>query len=53
MKTSLRFEHTPQAVEKAKRRRRKKVRCSQQPPVEVVNIQEGESPVVAKWVSKI
>ena len=51
MKTSLRFEHTPQAMEKVKRRRRKKIKTPEQPVVEVVNVQERETSVVPKWVS--
>ena len=51
MKTSLRFEHTPQAMEKVKRRRRKKIKTPEHPVVEVVNVQERETSVVPKWVS--
>ena len=53
MKTSLRFEHTPQATEKVKRRRRRKMKSPDQPMVEVVNVQEQENPVVPKWVSTL
>ena len=53
MKASLRFEHTPQAMEKIKRRRKKKVKSPDQPVVEVVNVQEEENPVTSKWVSMI
>ena len=51
MKTSLRFEHTPQAREKMKRRRRRKVKTPEQPMVEVVNVKDKEDSVVPKWVS--
>lgn len=51
MKTSLRFEHTPQLMEKVKRRRRRKAKSPDQPLVEIVNVQEQENPVVPKWVS--
>lgn len=51
MKTSLRFEHTPRAMEKVKRRRRRKIKSPEQPVVEVVNVQEEENPIVSKWVS--
>ena len=53
MKTALRFEHTPQAMEKVKRRRRRKVKTPEQPVVEVVNVQESENSVIPKWVSYI
>ena len=51
MKTSLRFEHTPQVMEKVKRRRRRKIKSPDQPMVEIVNVQEQEHPVMPKWVS--
>lgn len=53
MKASLRFEHTPRAMKKIKRRRRKKVKSPDQPVAEVVNVQEEENPVTSKWVSII
>ena len=51
MKTSLRFQHTPQAMQKIKRRRRRKIKTPEQPVVEVVNVQERENSIVPKWVS--